>query len=227
MSTVTQDTLYQKPVMFQKTVTSDRVDTFGYSELYSTGTHPFVGATAIGLAVHADYSIDITVDGVLRQVTGLSFTAATTWTQLAAAIQAALRIITGRSETVTITNYKLRATSEKAGGAGSGTSMVFAEGTGGGTPLLAAINAVSVGKYVCAVANTAGREGVVYIQVAPEAPTLKDFFFVATCKTSANKMKTGLIYSYSKTTGMVTVADDADTVELANGDLLTIAGVFA
>jgi len=213
--------------MFHKTVGSDRTDTYGYSELYSTGTLPFVGGTASGLATHADYSIDITVDGVLRQVTGLSFSAATTWTQVAAAIQAALRLLTGRSETVAITNYKIRATSNKATGAGSDTSMVIAEGTGGGTPLLAAIDAISVGRYVCAVANTAGREGVVYIQVAPEAPTTKDFFFVATCVTSANKMKTGLKYSYSKTTGMVTVADDADTVELANGDVINIAGVFA
>jgi len=229
MSAVTQDKAYQKPVMFTKTVTSDRCDTYGYAEIYSAGTLPYVGATAAGLAAHADYAIDITVDGTLRKVRSLNFSGSTTWTQIAAAIQAALRVLTSRSEDVTITNYKLKATSNKATGPGTGTSVVFPGGTpDSGTDLRAAIAAVAGGLYTATIATPVpGRDGVVYFQVSPVAPTTKDFFFVANCVTSAYKQKFGLKYSFSKTTGIVSVADDADVIELANGDIITIAGVFA
>lgn len=231
MSTVTQDKTYQKPLVFHRAVTTDRQDTMGYAEIYSAGTTSFGGAVAAGLAVHADYSVDIKVDGSWKQVTGLSFTASTTWAQVAAAIQAALRVITSNNETVAITNYKIRATSNYGGigseNPGVDSKMQWREGTGGGTPLLAAIAAIPGGLYTATIATPVdGREGLVSIQVAPSAPTTKDFFFVGSCVDSSYKQKAGLLYSYSKITGCVTVADDADSAEVKDGDIITICGVF-
>ena len=223
MAAVTQDTCYQKPVLFQKVAGSDRVDQGGYQEISTGNTLVFVSDYALGLGTQTDYSLRVTVDGTLRTLSALSFGATTTWAQIATAVQAAIRALTSALETVSIVNGKLRVTSATNGP----TSTISIADGSGGHPLLAAITALTTYGTVSINPAVAGREGVVYVQVAPDAPTLKDFYFIGFCRTSAGKSKSGLIYTYSKTTGMVTVADDADTTEIAVSDVITLLGSFA
>jgi len=219
-----KDISYAPSYMFRKIVTADRQDAAGYQEIYSTGTLAFRSTDVPGIASDT-YNIDITVDGALQAV-AVALLNTDNFASIAAKVQVALRALTTKTETVQIVAGKFKVTSSTLGSVGS--SISIADGAVDG--LLAAFNAVAGGKYVCVIAAAVpGREGVVTIQVIDDSavPTTKDFHFAAFCVDSANKEKVGLKYSFSKSTGLLTIADDADVVEVIAGDVITVVGVFA
>lgn len=178
-------------------------------------TGHFVAATVPGLS--SLYTLNVRVDGVAHAIT-LNLAGSETWTQLAAAIDTACTAFADAS----VTYYRLRITSKTYGTA---SLVVITEGTGG-RPLLAAIGSV-VGYTGSLAAPVDGRAGLVTFQVAPEAPTTKDFFVLGLTVTSATKERTGLRYSYSKTTGKVAIMDDPGVVLVTSGDVITIVGAFS
>jgi hypothetical protein len=215
------DKSYGPLVLFKKVVTADRQDAAGYQEIYSAGTVAFRSTDVPGIA-SATYKLRITVDTVLQAI-DIALLSTDNFAGIATKIQAALRASTGSTETVQIVIGKIRVTSATLGATGS--SISIADGATVG--LLAALNAVTGGKYVCTMATAVpGREGLVTIQVVDTPPTLSNFYFQGFCVDSGGKEKVGLKYSFSKTTGLVTIADDADVVEVLNGDVITIVGNF-
>lgn len=62
------------------------------------------------------------------------------------------------------------------------------------------------------------------IQVLPVPPDTRDFIFIGQILRDGVET-TGFDYSYSKTTGILTIAD-AGAVSLTEGDVITIIGVF-
>lgn len=196
--------------------------TAGYQTISCTET--FVGATVPALS--SEYTINVAVDGGAAVAVAVTLAGTETWTQLATALQLALRTLTGQTEVVNITNYRLRFTSFTNG---TGSSILLTDGSVG-RPLMAAITALA--NYTANLATAQdGREGVVYFQVAPEAPTTKNFFPIAFTQTVTTKKEkfgaaTGLLLSYSMVTGRLSVLDDADSVEVKSGDVITILGAF-
>lgn len=217
-----QDKVYQAPVIFKKVVTSEREDQSGYQEIYSSGTNPFAASEVPALTT-GTYNLRVTINSTLRSL-ALSIVDTDTFDAIATKIQTAIRALTSSTETCVIVNKKFRITSATNG---PSSTVLIQDGVTDG--LLAALTALlPSGKYVPVIsAAVPGTEGIVTIQVAPNAPTEKDFHFVAFCIDSANKEKTGLKYTYDKTTGLVSVADDADVVEVKNGDVITLVGVFS
>lgn len=80
-------------------------------------------------------------------------------------------------------------------------------------------------QFVHTVTSGEASAGSVAITVTNTTPS-DDFIFVAFAKTNANKEKAGLVYSYNKSTGVLTVAKDGATVVLEEGDVITISGTF-
>jgi hypothetical protein len=119
----------------------DGVDaTSGYATVSNTGTlGAFTGATVPALA-NATYDLDITVDGVLQQ-TATALLSTDDWDGIAAKIQIALRALTSSTETVTITDGKIKVASVTTGVT---STIVIAAGTAGsgGGDLLTAIDAL-------------------------------------------------------------------------------------
>jgi len=196
--------------------------TAGYQTISCTET--FVGATVPAMGSY--YTLNVDIDGSPFSVNNISIAPSSTWTDVVGAIEAAIQSKTASTEVCNITNARIRITSAINGGS---STVVITEGTGG-RPLLAAITALA--DYTAVLGTPVdGRDGAVYFQIAPTAPTTLDFYPIAMTVDSASKEKagavTGLKLSYSKTTGMLAVLDDADAVEIKSGDVVTVIGHFA
>lgn len=77
-----------------------------------------------------------------------------------------------------------------------------------------------------AVAGAEGSVGIVIKQGAtPNKPT-PELMYLVDVRTAAGKHKTGLISSYNRNTGILSVGDDGDTVQLVAGDVITVIGAW-
>lgn len=141
----TQTVLDPKILFFIRSNDTDIIETAdetsGYQTITNTGSlGEFNSATVPGLATLATYSLDVTVDSVAYQLADISINIADTWNAVATAIQTSLRNATGALETVAINAGQIRITSASTG---DSSAILIADGTGGGgTPLLAAIDAL-------------------------------------------------------------------------------------
>ena len=117
---------------------SQEAQSAGLQEISSTPTS-FVGATVPAIAA-ATYDLDIDIDGLGVQQVGVAILITDDWDTIAAAIQAALRVLTGSTETVQIISGRIRVTSATTG---AGSTVDIADGTLGsaGGGLLAYIDA--------------------------------------------------------------------------------------
>lgn len=209
-----QDTAFAKPVLFKKVVTADREDTSGYQELYSPAV-VFDGADLIGLAADT-YKLGVDVDGGGSADKDIVIAGGEDYDDLAALIDTAVA-----GAVCAIVNGKIRITSSSAG---VESTIVITEGATDG--LIAAL-AAALTEDVDIGTAVDGREGVVAIEVIPsESLGKKDFYFIANCFSSTGLQKAGLIYTFSKSEGKVYAADNADTTEVKDGDLITLVGVF-
>lgn len=113
-------------------------DRGGYQELSST-TVTFVGEIVPALTAQT-YAIDVTIDGGALGQLVITVAVTDDWFTIASKIQTALRTDTGSTETVVVTNGRIRVTSATTGG---GSSVLIAAGTGVsvGGDLIAAITA--------------------------------------------------------------------------------------
>lgn len=111
----------------------------GYAEISNIGSlATFTGATVPAIA-SATYDIDIAVDGAAASKVGVALLNSDDWTGVCTKIQAALRVITSGTETVTISGGRIRVTSDTPG---PSSAIAITAGTLGspGGDLLAAIN---------------------------------------------------------------------------------------
>lgn len=113
-------------------------DRGGYQELSST-TVTFVGEVVPAITAET-YDLDVTIDGGgLGQLT-VVIAATDDWFTIASKIQVALRADTSSTETVVVTNGRIRVTSATTGGSSSVLIAAGTTGSGGGD-LVAAITA--------------------------------------------------------------------------------------
>lgn len=105
-------------------------DRGGYQEVSST-TVTFVGEVVPAIVAET-YDLDITIDGgALGQLT-VALVATDDWFTVAAKLQVALRADTTSTETVVITNGRIRVTSATTGGSSSVLIAAGTTGSGGG-----------------------------------------------------------------------------------------------
>lgn len=115
------------------------LSTTGSQGVSSTPT-TFIGATVAGISAE-DYDLDVKADTTATRQLVVSLTATDDWNTIAAALQVALRLETGSTETVTIAGGQILVTSAKQG---TGSAIRISAGTAGsgGGDLLAAIDAL-------------------------------------------------------------------------------------
>lgn len=106
-------------------------DAIIYTPAYLTGGNSAQGTFNNWLAV-LDGSFRITVDGTLRDITGINFTGVTSMNDVAAKIQTAIRAVTGGSETVVWSTNHFVITS---GITTSSSAITVTSATGGGTDI--------------------------------------------------------------------------------------------
>lgn len=217
------DKTYRKPVSYFDTVTSGMVDTVGYAAISNTGSlGAFTGATVPALA-SATYDIDITVDGTIHKL-AVALLNTDSWSGICTKIQTALRTATSKLETVAVSGGKIVVTSATDGA--TSTILIEAGTTGsGGGDLLAAIDAIGATYVVSLDTPVDGTEGTITFQITNTVPS-DDFRYIYQVKSSSGLEKTGLISSYNKSTGYLTISDNGTTSEIAAGDTITVSGVF-
>jgi len=210
--------VFMNPIIVSKVVDSLSVDTAGYQTITNSGVAGnFVGANVPGIASDT-YNISIAIDGVDHDNLAISILITDSWETILAAIQAALRTATSGLETVSIQNGKIKVTSATVG---ADSSVEITEGSTDG--LLAAIEAAT-GYNITVDDAYNGVEGAFSFQLIDVPPTDFDVMFIGKCYTSAGVQKKGLIYSFSKTTGKLTVNDPSGgALNLAVGDKLAVA----
>lgn len=218
---------FQRPAMWQMTVEAGDLDSSGYAEI-SSSPNAFIGSNTDNTPLAGTaYNLDITVDGVLRQLAAIDMSGKANWDAVATEIQADLRALTASTETVEITGGKIKVTSATNGPT---STVVIAEGTGAGVSggLLAAINTLT--DYTVTLETPVnGAEGAVYLVVDANASSSNptdSLIYMIDVKDSNNIHKSGLKSSYSETTGLLTIEDDADVTEIAIGDVITVLGHF-
>lgn len=106
-------------------------DAIIYTPAYLTGGTNAQATYSNWLAV-LDGSFRITVDGTLRDITGINFTGVTSMNDVAAKIQTAIRAVTGGSETVVWSTNHFVITS---GITTSSSAITVTSATGGGTDI--------------------------------------------------------------------------------------------
>lgn len=106
-------------------------DAIIYTPAYLTGGNSAQGTFNNWLAV-LDGSFRITIDGTLRDITGINFTGVTSMNDVAAKIQTAIRAVTGGSETVVWSTNHFVITS---GITTSSSAITVTSATGGGTDI--------------------------------------------------------------------------------------------
>lgn len=208
-----QDKFFQNPFMLTKVVGAGDLDSPGYQEISNSGSvGSFPAATACGLAAD-DYQIIIIVSEASTPLT-ITVAGTETWADLAALIQAALRVQTSATETVAIVNGKIRVT----GSAGTDDSISIEDGSS--DPLLAAIDALGATYTPVIETAVAPRSGAYEIQIASSLPDTRDLIFFVRVINDSGVEKPGLEYYYDKATGKLTVMDSG-LVELEEGDIIT------
>lgn len=190
----------------------DDMETSGYQDIsFATS---ILGTDAAGLAA-ADYAIDINIDsGGNNQLTVTVTGVTMTYAQIAAAIQAALRVATASTETVVVTDGVIRTTSATTG---LTSTVVIAAGTAvtGGGDIIAALS----GTIETAVNGTdqisfyvgnyqLGENGLprnAYVQVI----------------SSAGVPKTdGIVVTYDQTAGTLLIGSGSTTIDA--GDTIMV-----
>lgn len=218
---------FQRIGMWVSQIEAGDLDTNGYATISNTGSlGAFTGATVPALA-SATYDLDITVDSTLRQ-TATALLNTDDWDGIAAKIQAALRALTSSTETVAISGGKIVVTSATEGAT---STIVIAAGTAGsgGGDLLAAIDALGATYTTSLDTPVDGTEGTISITIDSSASTTNTtdaFAYQLDARGSTGIHKTGLVSSYSTSTGILTISDNAATTELATDDIITVVGHF-
>lgn len=105
-------------------------DRGGYQEISSTPL-TFVGETVPAITANT-YDLDVTIDGGGLNQLAIAIAVTDDWFTIAAALQAALRTATGSTETIVITNGRIRCTSATTGGSSSVLIAAGTAGSGGG-----------------------------------------------------------------------------------------------
>lgn len=116
------------------------VTTTGQQAVSSTPT-TFIGSTVPGIS-DATYDLNVAVDVTTANPLSVALTSTDDWDAIAAALQVALRAVTGGNETVAISGGKIIIRSEKKG-AGSSIRITAGTAGSGGGDLLAAIDALA------------------------------------------------------------------------------------
>ncbi len=147
-------------VQFITTASATIATVAGYQEIASTPVS-FTGATVPAIGAQT-YDLDVTIDGGGLNQLAFAITVLDTWDTIIAAIEAALQVATGSTETVTIESGRIKITSATTGAASSVLIAAGTAGSGGGD-LLAYIDA-SVSNMttalITAVAGSAGRADI-------------------------------------------------------------------
>jgi hypothetical protein len=215
--------------MLEVVVEAGDIDQIGYATISNTGTlGAFTGATVPALS-NATYDLDMTVDGGSLLQLAIALLSTDSWTGIAAKIQIALRVATSSTETVTITDGKIKISSVTNGAASSILIEAGTAGSGGGD-LLAAIDAIGATYVTVIDAPVDGTEGVLNIPIVLEASTIsptKNFSYNYCVVSSAGTEKTGFTKSYDINTGYITLTEVVGTSpEFVAGDIVTIIGTF-
>lgn len=214
----TEDTLISGLFAVTKTVLSYFIDIAAYQEISNTGAAgDFVGVTVPALT-SGTYHISINIDGTAHNNIDVAILETDSFAVICAAIQTAIRAVTGGSETVAIISGKIRVTT---GITAAAPSVSIADGTTDG--LLAAIDSV-VGYDTAIGTATTGQGGSIKIPISAILDT-RDLVFVAQVLSSSGIEKPGFKYSYNKTTGILTVSDYL-TANMAVGDIITVIGTL-
>lgn len=209
------------PVMFAKNVVTAEipVDSAGYDTLINSGSAVLASTTVLtGLAADT-YTLNMVIDGAAAADENVVIGALSpTIADLCAAIDA----IAGVTCTFDAVNHVIKITSDTTGRL---SNVTVIDGVGG-TPLIAAINALALPNITIAVGPAvAGIEGGFNFQVIDVPPTDMDFMYIMEVRTIATGAeKVGFTTTYNKTTGILAIQDEASS--LANGDVVKVIGTF-
>lgn len=144
--------------------------TTGEQSISSTPT-TFVGSTVPGISDET-YDLNIAVDTTTANPLSVSITSTDDWDAIAAALQVALRAVTGDNETVVISGGEIVIRSEKVGAGSSVRTTAGTAGSGGGD-LLAAIDALA-GYTTTVVDPVDGRTTAMSVSIGTAVDGLDD-----------------------------------------------------
>jgi len=215
---------YRRAQNYVFEVEADDIDSVGYAEISNTGSLGAFTGSAVPALASATYDLDITVDGTIRKLaTALLVT--DDWDAICSKLETTLQGLTSSTETIAIVDGKIKVTSATNG---EDSKILIEAGTtgSGGGDLIAAITAIGATYIATLDTPVDGEEGVVHIPIDVEdLPTL-DFASIVSVVTSAGLQKSGLVVTYDKDTGILSIADDGSTTELVVGDMIYITGYF-